>query len=171
MPAVEGGYQFGAHRASPWIRAGYFRSTGDSNPQNEKHGTFFQALPTPRIYARFPFFDSMNLEDLAIQLRIKPHSRLGLRTDLHELRLRNANDLWYLGGGAFQQKSFGYTGRPANGQRRLGTLADLSAEVTINPLTTVTFYLAGVQGGGVPARIYPDGKNARLLYLELTRRF
>jgi hypothetical protein len=169
--AVESGYQFGTGKVTPWLRAGYFRSSGDGDPNDGRHGTFFQALPTPRIYARFPFFDSMNLEDISLEFRLKPHSRLALRTDLHELRLSSVNDLWYLGGGAFQQRTFGFTGRPSNNQRRLGTLADVSTELTVNPTTTLTFYLAGVRGGGVPARIYPDGKNGRLLFLELTKRF
>ncbi|MFZ4794328.1 MAG: alginate export family protein [Blastocatellia bacterium] len=173
--AIETGYQFGGNRISeitkPWIRGGYFRSTGDNDPNDGRHETFFQALPTPRIYARFPLFNSMNLGDASLQFRIKPHSRLALRTDLHELRLSSVNDLWYLGGGAFQQKSFGFTGRPSNGERRIGTLMDISTDLTISPMATITFYLAGLLGGNVPSRTYPDGKNARLLYIELTRRF
>jgi hypothetical protein len=35
----------------------------------------------------------------------------------------------------------------------------------------LTFYVAGVRGGGVAERIYPDGRNARFPYIELTRRF
>ena len=168
--AVEGGYQFGASRLNPWLRGGLFRSTGDDDPDDGRHGTFFQALPTPRIYARFPFFDSMNLEDLSLEFRIKPHRRLALRADLHELRLSNPRDLWYLGGGAFQQKTFGFTGRPANGRRRLGTLVDLSADLTINPSTSLTFYIGHADRGAVPTTIYQNGQ-ARFSYLELTRRF
>jgi hypothetical protein len=173
--AIEAGYQFGGNRISeitkPWIRGGYFQSTGDNDPNDNRHGTFFQVLPTPRIYARFPLFNSMNLGDTSLQFRMKPHSRLVLRTDLHELRLSSINDLWYLGGGAFQQKSFGFTGRPSNGQRRIGTLVDTSIDLTISPMTTITFYLAGLRGGKVPSYIYPDGRNARLFYIELTKRF
>jgi hypothetical protein len=54
--------------------------------------------------------------------------RLALRADVHHLRLSNANDQWYLGGGAFQPQTFGYTGRPSNGRKTLGTLVDLSAD-------------------------------------------
>ncbi len=168
--AAEAGYQFGG-KIQPWVRAGYFRSTGDGDPHDGRHATFFQALPTPRIYARFPFYNLMNNEDAFAQLRLKPHPRLALRTDVHHLRLSSTSDQWYLGGGAFQGPTFGYTGRPSNGRKTLGTLVDLSADYTLTPTTTVTFYLAGVGGGGVAESIYPIGSNARFLYLELTRRF
>lgn len=38
----------------PWIRAGYSYSSGDSNPGDSTHGTFFQILPTPRQLRCFP---------------------------------------------------------------------------------------------------------------------
>lgn len=173
--AAEAGYQFGGNKAAdkikPWIRAGYFRSTGDSDPNDGTHETFFQILPTPRIYARFPFFNAMNNEDAFVQLRLKPHAKLGLRTDVHYLRLSSKRDLWFVGGGAFQQKTFGYVGRPANGSKALGILADVSADFSITPTTILTFYLAGVRGGEVAKSIYPDGENSRFAYLELTKRF
>ncbi len=173
--AAETGYQFGGNKTAdkikPWIRAGYFRSTGDGDPADDMHGTFFQALPTPRIYARFPFFNSMNNEDAFVQLRMKPHAKLALRTDVHYLRLSSERDLWFVGGGAFQQKTFGYVGRPATGGKTLGTLADVSADFSLTPTTILTFYLAGVRGGEVAKSIYPDGENSRFAYLELTKRF
>ncbi len=168
--AAEAGYQFGG-KINPWLRAGYFRSTGDGNPNDGTHNTFFQVMPTPRIYARFPFYNLMNNEDAFAQLRLKPHAKLALRTDVHRLRLSSANDQWYLGGGAFQPQTFGYTGRPSNGRKTLGTLVDLSADYTLTPTTTLTFYLAGVRGGAVAKSIYPQGGNARFLYLELAKRF
>ncbi|MGH9841754.1 MAG: alginate export family protein [Blastocatellia bacterium] len=112
--AAEVGYSF-AGKLKPWIRGGYFRSTGDGDPNDGRHGTFFQVLPTPRIYARTPFFNSMNNEDAFGQLRLKPHAKLGLRFDAHHLRLSNAKDLWYVG--AFQKRTFGYVGRPSKAGR------------------------------------------------------
>jgi hypothetical protein len=174
--AFEGGFQpAGAlARVKTWVRAGYFRSTGDGDPADARHGTFFQVLPTPRIYARFPFYNLMNSEDAFAQVSLKPHARLTLRADLHALRLSDARDLWYAGGGAFQEATFGYLGRPSGGRRSLGTLFDLSADVSVTPTTTLSFYGAGVRGGAVQAAIYPAGganPTARLFYAELTQRF
>ena len=173
--AAEAGYQFGGNKTAdkikPWIRAGYFRSTGDGDPNDTTHGTFFQALPTPRIYARTPFFNMMNNEDSFVQLRLKPHARVALRTDAHYLRLSSKRDLWFVGGGAFQKQTFGFVGRAVNNTKTLGTFVDVSADVTITPTTVMTFYLAGVRGGDVAKGIYPAGKNLRFAYLELIKRF
>ncbi|MBK6799612.1 MAG: alginate export family protein [Acidobacteria bacterium] len=172
--AVEGGYQFAgglADKLKPWLRAGYFRSSGDGNPADASHNTFFQVLPTPRIYARFPFYDLVNNEDVFAEFRLKPHAKVGLRADVHHLRLSNTNDQWYLGGGAFQNGTFGYAGRPSNGKDSLGTMIDFSIDYNINLQTSLTFYISGVKGGDVPGRIYPDGRNAAFAYLEVTRRF
>jgi hypothetical protein len=174
--ALEGGFQPGGalSKVKTWVRAGYFRSTGDGDPSDARHETFFQVLPTPRIYARFPFYNLMNSEDAFAQLTLKPHARLTLRADVHALRLSKANDLWYSGGGAFQETSFGYQGRPSGGRKALGTLFDLSADLNVTPTTTLTLYGAGVRGGSAQSFIYPAGgkhPTARFAYAELTRRF
>jgi len=83
-------------------------------------------MPTPRPYARFPFYNMMNNEDFYGSAAFRlPHS-LSLRSELHALRLANSQDLWYGGGGAFQSNSFGYTGRAANGNRSLANVSDVS---------------------------------------------
>ena len=146
----------------------------DNNPADARHNTFFQVLPTPRVYARFPFYNLMNNEDTFLQFRLKPHRMLSVRADLRYLRLSNKNDLWYLGGGAFQKNTFGYIGRPSGGKDTLGTLGDLSMDFNVTPTTAITFYVAGVSGGSVQRFVYPEGgthPGARLLYFEITQRF
>ena len=172
----EGGFQPGGALAKykTWFRGGYSRSTGDGNATDGKHSTFFQVLPTPRVYARFPFYNMMNMEDAYAQFKLKPHLRVAVRADVHHLRLSNANDLWYTGGGAFQEGTFGYTGRTAGGRRSLGTMFDVSADFTLTPTTTLTLYGAGVRGGGVQQLIYSAGgqnPTATFVYAELMKRF
>jgi hypothetical protein len=174
--SLEGGFQPGGAlgKVKAWVRAGYFRSTGDSDPTDARHETFFQVLPTPRVYARFPFYNLMNSEDAFAQVSLKPHARLTLRADIHRLRLSHAGDLWYSGGGAFQETTFGYQGRLSGGRKSLGTLFDMSADVSLTPTTTLTLYGAGVRGGTVMSSIYPAGGSnptARFVYAELTKRF
>ncbi|HEX7176067.1 MAG TPA: alginate export family protein [Pyrinomonadaceae bacterium] len=174
---LEGGLQPAAKfaaRMRPWLRAGYSRSTGDGDPTDARHTTFFQVMPTPRWYARFPFYNMMNNEDVYAQLKLRPHARLALRAEVHHLRLSNRKDLWYVGGGAFQESSFGYVGRSSGGRKSLGTLFDLSADVTVTPTTTLTLYGAGVRGGAVQSSIHPAGganPAARFFYAELSKRF
>jgi hypothetical protein len=60
-----------------------------------------------------------NNEDAYATFNVKPLSKLGLRSEVHALRLASASDFWYSGGDAFQPKTFGYTGRPSTGNRGL----------------------------------------------------
>jgi hypothetical protein len=171
--AAEGGYQPN-NKLKCWIRGGYFRSSGDGDPSDGDHTTFFSVLPTPRIYARYPFYNQMNNEDSFVELRFKPHQRLSMRGDIHYLRLASERDLWYVGGGAFQKDTFGYVGRPSLSKKSLATVFDLSTDWNIASRTTLTFYVAGVRGGDIPGRIYPQAGSSPLshfLYFEFVQRF
>ncbi|HUK35053.1 MAG TPA: alginate export family protein, partial [Vicinamibacterales bacterium] len=155
----------------PWIRGGYDFGSGDKNPTDGTHGTFFQVLPTPRIYARTPFFNMMNSEDAFGELILRP-TRTTIRSDVHLLRLADANDLWYSGGGAFQATTFGYTGRPSNGQSTLATLYDISADVTLIPHVSVGGYFGYATGGLVTQAIYSTNHNAiHMGFFELNLTF
>lgn len=183
-----GAYQFGTwgrldHRAAagtaevgwqpkvapglrPWLRVGYFRGGGDGDPADGTHGTFFQILPTPRPYARFPFFNLMNLEDLSASLTLRPGTRTTVRTDVRRLRLANGADGWYLGGGAFAKDDFGFAARPSNQFQNLATLADLSVDVRIGSQWTVGVYGARASAGRVIEAIYPTRPSGWFGYLE-----
>jgi hypothetical protein len=168
--AAEAGYQPKA-ALRPWVRAGFQHSSGDGNPADDKHGTFFQILPTPRWYARYPLYNQMNIQDAFAELILRPHRALAIRSELHWLRLANANDLWYQGGGAFQPWTFGYIGRPSSGARGLGTLWDVSADYQVNANVSIGGYFALVQGKRVVSALYPRGDDAQLGYVELGYRF
>lgn len=168
---VEGGIQPKMlPRLKPWLRGGFFTSSGDDNPNDNKHETFFQLLPTARPFARFPFFNMMNNQDRFGILILRPHSKITTSSEFHALRLNSANDLWYSGGGAFQPWTFGYTGRATSGTRSLGNLYDTSVEYRANRKVTFTAYLGYAQGRAVLQQIYPKGKDGRFGYLELLYR-
>jgi hypothetical protein len=170
--AVEAGWQpEGIPKLRPWLRGGYFHGSGDRNPLDSRHGTFFQILPTPRPYARFPFFNLMNNQDFMGMLLLRPHNAVTIRAEVHGLRLASAGDLWYLGGGAFQPWTFGYIGRATGGNRGLATLYDSGVDYNVNRQLTVSLYFAHAQGHSVMRAIYPRGPDANLGYLELTYRF
>ena len=117
--AAEAGWQIPwSNRLSPWVRAGYDYGSGDHDPTDARHGTFFQVLPTPRLYARFPFFNMMNTADSFGEAIVKPIRSVVVRTDVHRSSLADSGDLWYSGGGAFQAATFGFAGRPSSGQSR-----------------------------------------------------
>ena len=52
----------------PWLRAGYLYASGDSDAADDRHGTFFQMLPSSRKYALSSVYAQMNLHDLFVQV-------------------------------------------------------------------------------------------------------
>ncbi|WP_026443813.1 alginate export family protein [Pseudacidobacterium ailaaui] len=169
--ALEGGYKFTRAASSPWLRAGWFRGSGDNNPTDAKHGTFFQVLPTPRVYARMPFYNLMNNTDTFLQVAEKPVGKLALRADLHWLQLTSGKDLWYLGGGAYDNKVFGFQGRPANNSTSFASMADISADWQTTRNVALNFYYAHTWGKQVIEKIYPANHDAQYGYAELVYRF
>lgn len=155
----------------PWWRGGYYWGSGDRNPNDNTHGTFFQVLPTPRPFARFPFFNMMNNQDAFGMLILRPHDKLTVSSEFHSLRLANASDAWYIGGGVYQPWTFGYSARSAVGARSLANLYDTSMEFRARRNLTLTGYFGYAQGLSVIAQIYPRGSAARLGYLEALWRF
>jgi Alginate export len=168
--AAEGGIQPG-WRLKPWIRGGYFFGSGDQNPADGNHGTFFQVLPTPRIYARFPFYNLMNNQDVFGEFILRPSAKWTLRSDAHFLRLSSLSDLWYAGGGAFQATTFGYLGRPSGGARSLANVYDFSADYQLTEHLALTGYYALADGKTVIEKIYPNGSNGQFVYAELNWKF
>lgn len=170
---VEGGYQFIRWPWTPWIRAGYHVSSGDKDPSDHDHETFYQLLPTVRKYALFPFFNQMNNEDIFLQAILKPAKKLAVRTDLHFLRLHEEGDRWYMGAGPTIAGGniFGYQGRPSYGDRKLGTLLDITMAYNLTSYLSAVLYYGHVFGGDVIENIYPQEKNANFGYIEITLAF
>jgi hypothetical protein len=105
------------------------------------------------------------------ELQLRPSKKITVRADIHSLQLANRNDLWYSGGGAFQPWTFGYTGRPSNGQSGLATLYDVSADYNVNGHVAIGTYYGHADGRLVLQSIYPQGKHANFGFLELTFKF
>jgi hypothetical protein len=169
--AAEAGIQPNILKAvKPWIRGGYYYGSGDGNSQDGTHGTFFALLPTPRVYARFPFFNEMNNRDAFGEVILRPAKTVTVRVDGHHLSLASAKDLWYTGGGAFQPWTFGFQGRPSNGKSDFANLYDASLDYAFNKAASIGFYYGYAQGGDVIKAIYKN-PNGNLGFIELNYRF
>ena len=168
--AAEAGYRLTHAATNPWLRGGLFRSTGDQNSTDGVHNTFFQMLPTPRIYARFPFYNLMNSTDRFMQFVDNPTKKIEVRSDLHFLQLTSAGDLWYQGGGAFDNKVFGYTGRPAGGHNSFASLVDISSDYQLTPSFALNLYYAHAFGKSIVANDFPADQTANFGYLEIVYR-
>lgn len=168
---AEAGYQPAHVGWNPWLRLGYYCASGDDNANDNKHDTFFPLLPTPRVYARFPFYTETNLKDAFVSLIGRPGPKLTLRAEAHTLSLASSNDLWYQGGGAFLPTgNFGYSGTPSGGNSYLAALYDISADYKLDPRTTFTAYYGMATPGSVITTIYKSNE-ASLTYVEMLRTF
>lgn len=171
--AIEGGIQ-PALALKPWLRVGFSQGSGDDTPGatvGGEHRTFFQMLPTPRIYARTPFYNMMNNRDLFASLLLRPAKATSIRTEIHRLSLTQGADLWYAGGGAYNKTVFGYQGRPSGGKEKLATVIDLGADRGFGPMTNVGVYLSSVLANDVVKFVHPNAESGRFVYVEVTRRF
>ncbi len=168
--AVEAAYQLPRVPGAPWLRVGIDRSSGDDNPNDGEHGTFFQLLPTARVYAQLPFFDLMNSQDVFTSLILRPHPMVTVRTDYHWLQVTESRDLWYQGSGATNDTVFGYAGSPASGHHDLAQLVDLSVTVTVNRQLTFGGYYGHAFGGDVVGASF-QGRDANYGFIEMTLRY
>lgn len=155
----------------PWLRGGFYDGSGDGNPNDSLHETFFPVLPTPRPFARFPFFDMANNRDAFGMLILRPYSKVTVSSEFHALRLSNAKDLWYAGGGVYQPWTFGYSGRSAGGRGSLANLYDSSVEFRMDRHATFTGYFGYAQSRAAIAAIYPRGTCGKFGYLEAVYKF
>jgi len=167
----EAGWQPPVQKGKRWLSGGFSWGSGDDNPNDSTHGTFFQILPTPRTYARFPFFNMENNQDFYGSLGLRPHPKLSIRSEGHALRLDQAADLWYLGGGAFQRRTFGYTGRPSGGHRSLANVWDISADTQVTPFFSVGLYYGYAWGKSVIQSIYPKDSSGQFAFIETNFRY
>jgi hypothetical protein len=168
--ATEAGFQLPNVLTRPWVRLGFFRSSGDDDPLDGDHNTFFQLLPTARLYANFPFFNLMNNQDLFLQAILKPLPSLSVETSGHWLRTTEGADLWYAGGGATSDTFFGFSGIPARGARELAYLVDLALSWKAHEHLTLYGYYGHAFGQRVVAKSFV-GDDADYGYIEATVSF
>lgn len=149
--ALEAGHQWTRAPWTPWLRAGWNRASGDEDPADLAHGTFVPPLPTARKYSLSTTYTFMNLDDLFVQVLLRPRPAVGLRADLHRLRLASNADLWYAGSGATRRRGtiFGYAGRRSGGSTDLGTVVEGSIDWTVTRRWSVNAYAGGMLGGDV----------------------
>ena len=155
---------------TPWVRLGFDGSSGDTNPNDRHHDTFFQVLPTARTYAAFPFYNAMNNQDLLAELILRPHAKVTVKAEYHYLRLSSRRDLWYAGGGAGNDQIFGYAGVPANGRRDLAQVASLAISAAVLPTVTVAGFYGHAFGGDVIGKSFAD-RDADYGFVEATFRY
>jgi len=154
-------------RWQPWLRGGYLYASGDGDPSDDRHGTFFEMLPTVRRYAQSALYSQMNNTDLFAQLFARPRPRVNVRLDLHRVGLASARDGWYYGSGATQQHGiiFGFATRPSFGAKHLATIGEGSLDYTIAPHWSVNGYVAVGLRGDIVTHAFA-GRTLTFAYVE-----
>jgi Alginate export len=170
--AAEVGYQWTEASWRPWLRGGFLQASGDDDPADDRHETFFQMLPTVRRYAQTAGYSQMNNTDVFAQALLRPSPTLSLRVDVRRVGLASARDMWYFGSGATQSRGslFGFSTRPANGATHLASIAEGSADYTVSRRWSVNGYVGLAKGGQVIRRAF-TGSTMVFAYLENVLQF
>jgi hypothetical protein len=163
------GYRLTEIPGKPWIRTGVNAASGDSNPDNGRHGTFFNVLPTNHMY--YGYVDQLALQNLVnwfAQFEFAPHPKLGISLFVHKFWLTTANDGRYFGTGAFNKTSLGFGATPSNGSRKLGTEVDVVARYAVNRWISLSLGYAHLFGGSVFTA--PD-RDTRFAFAQILIRY
>ncbi len=174
--AVEGGYKFTSLPFKPWLRIGYFYGSGDDDPDDGDHETFFMMIPTLRIYARTPFYNLMNTEYVFGQLIFKPLKNVVVRSDLTRLWLTEEDDKWYLGSGVCRPDVFGYSAKPSGDNDDFATMWDVSVNIKNifnykDLKVNLVLYYSHVWGDDVVEYNFKDDDDMDFFYTELQIKF
>jgi hypothetical protein len=154
------------------MRAGVLRASGDTNPSDNRHGTFFPMLPTVRKYGLSATYSPMNLNDRFVEVTLVPHERARVSASARSLSLATAADGWYAGSGATERQGriFDYTLRPSRGATGLGIVTEGSVDVRLTAHWSLNGYLGHIRGGDVVRRIFA-GDRLLFGYVEQVLRF
>jgi hypothetical protein len=165
--AAEAGYQWIDARWQPWVRGGWFFASGDRNPFDHRHGTFFQMLPTVRRYSQTTLYSQMNNTDAIAQVILRPRAAVNVRLDWHRVGLASSRDSWYSGSGATQSRGtiFGFSTRPSFDAKHLATIGEGAADFVISPHWSVAGFLGIARGGPVVATAF-SGRTLKFAYVE-----
>ncbi len=177
--AIETGYNFKNVLWKPWLRIGYFYGTGDNDPDDKKHNTFFMMIPTLRIYSLTPSYTFMNTHYIMGQIIIKPYKKVLLRSDVHFVSLTESKDFWYLGSGIMRPDKDSYAPISAHINREdkdLLSMWDISVFIKdvyhINKFKIgLDFYISHIWGGDVIKDAFKAHNELTFFYAEVRMTF
>ena len=169
--ALEGGVQWRSGW-QPWLRGGYLHASGDGDPGDDQHETYFPMVPTVRRYSFTTIYAPMNLRDAFVEVIVRPSSRVRGRADVRQLWLAEGVDRWYAGSGATQSSGtyFGYAGRSSGGGTAFGTVIEGALDVTLGRHLGLNGFIGTMNAGNVVATLFRGGW-ARFAYFESVIQF
>jgi len=147
---AEVGYRLTDVHGEPWLRTGVNFGSGDGDPLDGTHHTFFNVLPTNHGY--YGLVDQLamqNLVDWFAQLEWRPIEKLGVSFFAHRFWLADRNDFKYAGTGAFNPYQLAYASSPSRGSDDLGWETDLVLTYALHRSLTLMAGYGQLFGGGV----------------------
>ena len=167
--SAEAGYTWTRVRAEPSVSGGVLYASGDDDPNDSTHGTFFPMVPTTAPSVLSGTYAQMNVRDVYVSGRATPHDHLSVSVGLHRLSLVSRQDRWYTGTGAtaFAGNYFGYSSRASTLATSLGTFLQLSAESSLTAHWRIAATVGFIRGGAVVSRQFA-GRSLAVLVLENT---
>ncbi|HET6202750.1 MAG TPA: alginate export family protein [Planctomycetota bacterium] len=168
---LEAGCQWKEAPLEPWLRLGWARASGDSDPTDGDSRGFYNVLPTNHKY--YGFADILafsNLSDLYAELFLAMAKSLELRTDYHFFSVVTNDSPAVAGSGAFNDSSLGYTFRPTGGNTDIGRELDLLLTWRATKSFDLALGWSHFAGGGVIRNRFSN-EDANFLYGQATLRF
>ncbi len=96
MFVAQGGYTFANVWATPRLGAEFDYSSGDDNAADGTHGTFDNLFPTNhKFYGSMDLVSLQNIEDLGVNLTLKPTPRMSVAFMGNALWLADTHDAFY----------------------------------------------------------------------------
>ncbi len=173
---AEAGYGWTQVKGAPWLRAGIARSSGDGNPGDDKHGTFFNKVPTNHKWYGYQDLSAFqNLTNFYGQFRVSPYSGVGLTFDAHLFRLTETADAWYAGSGPPNNNVFGYAARrPSDGSdldSDIGWELDFTTSWNAHPRASFQFGASYFGGSDAARTMFPVKSNFTWAYVQAVLRY
>lgn len=165
------------HRVERWpgrprVGIGLSYASGDPDPRDDRHGTFFPLLPSGDRVSALNAYALMNVVDrwAALDLQVRP--TVMSRTTVRRVGVANAADRWYQGSGATSRVGnyFGYQGRDGRGATSIGTAIDQMVEWRPRRWWTLRAYGGRLAGGDIVRRVF-RGDRLVTAWLESTLHF
>lgn len=168
---AEAGYGWVNAAWAPWLRGGIAYASGDGNPADRRHGTFFNMVPTNhKFYGYQDVVAFQNLANAYGELRLAPHPKVRLGLEGQLLRLANTRDAWYGGSGAANNTAFGYTATRLSGDRELpadiGVEVDFLSSWAVHCRVALELGLSRFQGGDAAKLLYPGQSSFTWFYFQ-----
>ena len=147
---AEFGYRLALLPLKPWIRFGINAASGDGDPGDGVHHTFFNVLPSNFFY--YGMANQVAFQNLVngfAQIRLSPAPKFDIQIYLHRFWLANDKDGRYFGPGVYNRRTLGFGASPSNGSRDVGTELDVVVTCRIGARWSLFLGYAYLSGGDV----------------------